>query len=617
MVKLAIKRLMSDRPSWQLPLLIFAAALLVRLVYLYQIQSMPTFDYPVMDEQYHIQVASQINSSQGFPDEPYYRAPLYPYFLAVLLQIFGDSLFFPRLIQIFLGSLLPVVLFFITRMLLSQTMALWVAGAAVLYPTYLYYDASLLIESIMPLLVAILLWQCLRSQIKPTALNFAAIGILLGLTALARPNILFFAPALLVWIFWIIRPLIGLKKSLIAYSIIGLCIIVAILPVTVRNYLVSGDHVLIAWQGGFNFFIGNNRLSNGWSATVPGVDATWEGGYREVISIAEQEAGHPLAKSEVSDFWYDASWQELRENPSLLPTLILLKTRLIFNGYEIPNNHSDYITRDYSSLISMLMFDFPFSFPFGILAPLAVLGIGLGLTHFRKFMLLYLLLFSYLASLLMFFVCGRFRQPIMALFIFFAVFAVMRLVAYFRQRNLKGLLLFLLVFALLAIESNHNILGIDSARVRAEESSLLGNAFLRQGKIDEAGIRFHTAITSDPTYAQGYNNLGNLSMKRGQKKQAALYFEIAVAKDSTLFEPYMNLATTYVDAGRNAEAIYILELARARFPNNDYVHLKLGMTYFEAGRVVEAERSVERALKLNPVNTTAIQVAQQIRNRRR
>ena len=63
---------------WLVPLLIFLAAFSVRLVYLNQLESIPTFNYPIMDEKYHVHLAQRIDSEAGLDQEPFYRAPLYP-----------------------------------------------------------------------------------------------------------------------------------------------------------------------------------------------------------------------------------------------------------------------------------------------------------------------------------------------------------------------------------------------------------------------------------------------------------------------------------------------------------------------------------------------------------
>ncbi len=76
-----------------------------------------------------------------------------------------------------------------------------------------------------------------------------------------------------------------------------------ILPVTLANTL-SGDFVLIASQGGVNFYIGNNPESDALRAVVPGTRTDWWGGYNDAIFMAEEALGRKLKPSEVSRYWY-------------------------------------------------------------------------------------------------------------------------------------------------------------------------------------------------------------------------------------------------------------------------------------------------------------------------
>ena len=70
-----------ENQKWLIPLTIFALSFVVRYVHLNQYESFPTFSSPIMDELYHVQIAEKINSD-GYGNEPFFRAPLYPYFLA-------------------------------------------------------------------------------------------------------------------------------------------------------------------------------------------------------------------------------------------------------------------------------------------------------------------------------------------------------------------------------------------------------------------------------------------------------------------------------------------------------------------------------------------------------
>ncbi len=607
-----IKKLLVQHQVWLTPFFIVLAAFIIRLIYLLQIESIPTFYNPIMDEQYHLHLVSLISNS-NVPDESFYRAPLYPYLLAFFLKIVSGSLFKVRLIQITLGSFLPLLVYQLGLNVFTKRVAFISMVVAVFYPTFLYYDAALLITPIMVLLTTLFVIQLYRCQNYPNRiLNFIVAGLLLGICGLARPNILLAGPMLIIWAWLILKPLEGPKKSIIKYALIGFASLLIILPVTLRNYQVSGDPVFIAWQGGYNFYLGNNRQASGWSATAPGIDQSWEGGYLQSIAIAEQAEQRRLTKSEVSDYWYDLAWEEIKKSPSDFIALQFKKLRLFINGYEIPNNQDIYISRKFAPILKPLMINKLIYFPYGLIVPFAIVGFIISLRNWRKYLLIYVVVFSYIISFQLFFVCARYRQPLIPLMILFAVFALMKLCEFFKQHHYKALGLSAIFLLVLFFESNHDLLKLSQPRVEAENRLMLGNAFVEQQNSNKAINEFKKAIEADSSYALPYNNLGMQLAQRGSTYEAIDLFQKAVAIDPLTVESFFNLATAYLETGKIDEAVKLLEYAARLHPYNDYVHLKLGMTYFEAGMITNAKNSVENSLRLNPSNPTSRQVYQQL-----
>jgi len=603
---------LTETYPWLIPAVLFVAAVAVRLVYLFQIESLPTFYHAIMDEGYHLVVADQIRSGT-LPAEPYYRAPLYPHVLGLLLTLTGSSLFWSRLIQIVMGAFLPLIMFGLGRRLFNRTVATWSAVVAVFYPTFLYYDATLLITSLMVLLTTLLTWQIYRTEMKPSALNCIAAGLLLGLAGLARPNILLLGPALIIWIIFSIRPTLGWKRAIGRYALIGLAAVVVVAPVTIRNYVAGNELVMIAWQGGFNFFLGNNRQASGWSATAPGIDGSWEGGYQQAIAIAEQARGRRLPRTEVSDYWYDVAFDEIRSAPGAFLALQVKKLRLFFNGYEIPNNQDIYLARDFAPVLKPLLFTGWIYFPYGLLAPLALLGLILSLRQWRRFLPVYLVLGSYIFSLMLFFVCARYRQPLLPLMILMAVYGVQETARFVRRRNYRAIALFAILLLGLTVESNHDMLRLDPNRVNAENHLMLGNAWRDQANANRAVNEYRTALSVDPTYALAHNNLGLLFAQRGNLRDAAGHFESAIRLDPQTIEPFYNLATVYLETGQATAAIGVLEKGRQVHPYDDYMELKLAMTYFEVGDMSQARQAVRRSLQLNRESQPARDLADRIR----
>ncbi|MFQ5498335.1 MAG: tetratricopeptide repeat protein [Candidatus Zixiibacteriota bacterium] len=598
--------------AWFIPICILLASLAIRLVYFQQISSLPTFAEPIMDEAYHVRLADQINSDDGLPDEPYYRAPLYPHFFASLCRLTNQSLYLTRLIQVLMGAFLPLLLYFLGLRLAGPRIGFWTASLAVFYPTFLYYDVSLLITSLMVILTTLLVIQLFRCQDNPKPINFFFAGMLLGLAGLARPNILIVGPVLFIWVWLILKPNIGWNRAVRSYLLIAAAAFIVVLPITIRNYVVSGDPVFIAWQGGYNFYLGNNRQASGWSATVPGIDMSWEGGYKQSVAYAEQSLKRSLKRSEVSDFWYDLTWSEIKASPGNFVALLVRKTRLLFNGYEIPNNQNIYMARDFAQIVKPLLIAGPVYIPFGLIAPLALFGLIFSLKQWRRFLILYIVILSYSSTLILFFVCARFRQPVVGLLILLSIMGLAGLVDLYRRRSFKNLALAAIVLALLIVESNHDMLGLDPARLRAEDHLVLGNAALRQGNLDRGELEFRRAIAADSSFARGYHNLGYIATRRSKRALAVGYFRKAIQIDPGSIDSYVNLATTYGDLAQHDSAIVVLKQAARINPLNDFVFYKLGMTYLESGRKEDAVKVLQHTLRLNPSNAGAAELLKQL-----
>ncbi len=580
-------------------------ASVIRIIYLNQLTAMPTFDHPVMDEQYHLELAERINSASGYGPEPYFRAPLYPYLFAFLYQWTHHSLYWARFVQIALGSLLPLIVYLLGTRLFTRPTAIAAALVTALYPTFIYHDVTILITSLKTLMAGMIILQSYRTERDLRVSDFALSGMILGVATLARPNFAVVVPALLIWIWIIVKPRIGLKGAMARYAILASCMVVAIAPVTIRNFVVSGEFVPVAWQGGFNFFLGNNRLATGWSATVPGLDYTWDGGYRDAISVAETRMGGPLKRSEISDFWYDQGWDEIRANQGHFFGLAAKKLRLFFTGYEIPNNEDMYVVRQFSPVIRPLMFADAIKFPYGILAPLALIGMALGLRLWRRFLLVYLFIASYIASFLLFFVCARYRQPIIPFLILFALYGVQRVSEAIRRRDKRTLIAVGIALGGLVPLCNYDRLGLDPARTAAENNFMFGNVYLDQGELDRAAEYFKEAVASDSTFAPPYVNLGIVYTQIRLFDDAKKAYAKAISLEPQTIDAYYNLAAMLIGTGELAAAASWLERALKVNPLSAPAHALIALAYFEQHRFGDSRRSVVEALRLDPSNKSA------------
>jgi Flp pilus assembly protein TadD len=631
---------------------IFVAAWVLRFVYVMHLRASPLAGFPIVDELYHVEWARELASGNWLGREVFFRAPLYPYSLGVIFSIFGENLLAARIVQSIYGALAPVALYFLGRRVFDERVARLAAGIGVFYPFFIYFTNELLIVTLIVLLDVVALNVLLRAEQVSTRLSWFGSGVLLGISAIARPSVLVFMPALLVWMWWraagTSRAAGGYRRGGTPYAIAigtrarrvaaafglvvaGVCL--AIAPVTLRNYVVGHDFVPIASQGGINFYIGNNSTSDGASAVMPVLGEAWQN--EDAVRIAESQEGRPLRPSEVSSFWYRAGREFILRNPAAAARLYLRKFVLFWDSYELANNKDIYYFGRISPIFRALRW-----LNFGVIAPLALLGAVAVARRNHRAVLLILFVLSYMAGVLLFFVNSRFRLPVVPVLILFASVGVLRLVDAARKRRPGRLLFYMLLVAAAALFVGHDFYGTHVAdhaqthmtlgRAAAERGDLdaavaeygraielspnyakaynsLGIALERLGRDDEALEAYMTAVERDSTLAFARNNIGSFYMRRGDLERARKWLESALALDSRLENAHMNLAMVLAEEGDFDGAEYHLKSAVTVDPEFVDAWIALGRLFEETGRLPQAAAAYRQALAVDPQNVDAMQ----------
>jgi 4-amino-4-deoxy-L-arabinose transferase-like glycosyltransferase len=413
-------------------LLLFCAALSLRLLHIHERRQLPDYARPTMDSKYHDDWAWGLASGQWEPrlaatrSEPYFRAPLYPYALSGVYRVFGRNYDAVRLFQALIGSINVVILFLVSCRLFGQTAALLSSLLFLAYWPLTYFDGELLIPALAVFLdLSLILFLILASRSQSWRI-WALSGLVLGLSAITRPNVLLAVPVIGVWI-WRVSRLSGprvWRQRVMAFCL-GALLIVGV--VTVRNAIVGRDLVLIASQGGVNFYIGNNPHSNGVTAIVPGTRGDWWGGFDDTRRIAEASTGGKLKPSEASAYWYDRSFAFWREQPTATAKLYLRKLALLLGNSEVSNNRQVYFMRAQSNALKHLPVNFAFILGFSILGLSVVLcrrpaGAGDRQNSRERLSRLLPLYFAvpYAVSVILFFITSRYRLPICAVLLPYA-----------------------------------------------------------------------------------------------------------------------------------------------------------------------------------------------------
>lgn len=348
----------------------------------------------------------------------FFRAPLYPYTVAALYSLFGVSQWTVVIFQNILGLLTAVTMYFFARRIFDSRIAFWTGLITAAFPTLIYYEGELMttaLEVFLYTLTAYRLWLAVE---RPETKNLILAGLVFGLAAITRPTILplgiIFPVAYALRHGWReIKPL-TISTAVLAAATLG-----PILPVTFVNYVKGGEFVLISTQGGVNFYIGNNQKADGISVEAVGPNMRM-GPYQDNIwtssvDEANRRAEKDLSESEVSSFWFNEGLKDVFADPGRALVLNLKKVWYFFQGQEIFNNKSMYYAREYSVLMKVLLWPSGLKFPSGLLFPLMFVGLLFAVWDRRSFFVPGAFIGGYALVIAAFFVCDRFRLPIVPL----------------------------------------------------------------------------------------------------------------------------------------------------------------------------------------------------------
>jgi tetratricopeptide (TPR) repeat protein len=251
---------------------------------------------------------------------------------------------------------------------------------------------------------------------------------------------------------------------------------------------------------------------------------------------------------------------------------------------------------------------------FGLLAPLALLGIWWSRGRWRELWVLYAAIAVYTASLVAFYVVARYRLPLVPMLAPFAGLALAQLPARWRRGPASARLRAGLILAVAAVVVNlplvPRLLGLPESGLSALTHLNYAQAFAAQGRSTEAGAQYRRALELDPANAHAHTNLGVLAAERGEREAALFHFQAAAASAPGQARNQSNLGVELQVQGRLPEAIASFERAVALAPHDAGLRFQLGAALAAAGRTGPAIAQFEEVLRLEPGATSAAMAAQ-------
>lgn len=244
--------------------LLFGVLLAIRVVVALLIDG--AFDVAKEGDLYPI-AARSIADGLGFTAEGQailWRAPLFPYFLAGIFELFGDTNYTAVLIaHAVLDAMTGMIMWWLGRRLFGNTVGVTAAVLFMLHPFSAYYTIRLMAEPLFTLFftatIAALVVACSNSPLRPKP--FLLVGALTAVTALIKPVVVAFTPfiavLLLAWHYR--RPRAALPSAIAVVA----AFVIVLAPWTARNFSLTGEFVPVATAGGYTLWLGNNQATGG------------------------------------------------------------------------------------------------------------------------------------------------------------------------------------------------------------------------------------------------------------------------------------------------------------------------------------------------------------------
>jgi len=424
------------------------------------------------------------------------------------------------------------------------------------------------------------------------------LGVVAACLALNRENALPLILLVAVWI-WL-TPLVR-DRRLLRVAVFAAGVGIVLLPVAIRNYVVSGQVYLTTAQFGPNFYIGNHAGADGTYSSLRFGRGSPEYEQTDATELAEQALGRTLTPAEVSTFWTNRALAFITSQPADWLRLMARKTALLLNAREMLDTESQESHAEWSLPLRVLG---PITH-FGILVPLAVIGALVGWPMRSRVWVLYALTATYAASVVIFYVFARYRYPLVPLLVLFASLGLSGSVAFITSRSRGALIAVSGVTALTVIASNWPLLSPDLMRAITETN--LGSALMENNRLSDAEARYRRAIEIRPDYAPAYNNLGVALRAQGRLEEAIRTYENGLRVRREYPTLHANLAKASYDAGtaqleqgRLTEAVQAFQTALREQPQYAEAHNNLGIALGSQGKLDAAIAEFEEALRLKP-----------------
>ena len=373
---------------------VLVLAAVLRVGHVLSLRELPLFDRLIVDSEVYDNWGKRVAAGDllsKFLPGPFFMDPLYSYALGALYAVVGRSVLWVRLLQAALGVGTCALVALLGRRVRDKASGNLAALLMAAYGPAIFQEGEFEKTALGVFLAttALVLFSGRSWRWRLCA------GLVLGLAALTRGNVLLVAPWAAVYLAW--------KRDARSLAAFTFGVLLALSPATLRNRYVSGEWVLTTSMTGQNFYNGNNPTNrDGAYHPLPFVRPMSLHEPGDFQREAERRMGHALTANGASAFWFRETLRHFANAPGFAAGVFVKKLGLFWSDVEIPDTWDMRFIARYSPVLRLPLV------PFSLLVGLFVIGIvPAARGPDGRLVLGYIA--AYATSILAFFVLSRYR----------------------------------------------------------------------------------------------------------------------------------------------------------------------------------------------------------------
>ena len=561
------------------------------------------------DQQYYREWALRIAAGDWIGHDVFEQGPVYPYLLGMFYAFFGQQDNAVLVLQLLAGVFTCVLVFWCGKKLFGQPVGTLAGIIVALLGPLVYYESMLMKTFLSPLLTMIAMLAGLKYGDDQRIRWLIVAGLSIGLACLVRENHLLLLVALGVWVIYIgQRHAMPLRRQWGHRLVLFGSLLLAIVPSASRNYLVSGEVVLVTAGGGEVFYMAHGPEATGSYKSPSFAQGNPNQQHEDFRIEAERRTGRELNRGESSRYWFRQAASEVINNPGRTIWLTCVKAVGCLNDFEVPSNQYFAVARDHILPLRLMP-------TFGWIAGLGVIGIAVCFRDWARYQLPILFVAAHFLSVLLTYNLGRFRSGMIPVWALFAAYGGIWIVS--NWRSSRGMVFGVTTCCAITVtaflpplnysntnfayerDAYHLMLAMQRGDIeqaerhardaaehandsrQAESHRVLGQLLQRQGRMDEAERHFRLSIESNPKETMSQVGLADIFAARQEWESAREHYSEALTSDPKNVPANFGMGKLYIAERAFQQAVDCFEVVVASQPQLAQAHFELGRAHEE------------------------------------